>query len=86
MSFHTADIWKLKIICRYETFRHLSSFYLEREREKCLIVMLNLRVNDTITMPTLAIAMETIFSLPNGMEKSHFCQGVVGRYVCLQQS
>lgn len=33
----------------------------KRKKKTWLIVMLNLRVNDTITMPTPAIAMETVF-------------------------
>lgn len=37
-----------------------------KEEGRRLIVMLNLRVNDTITMPTPAIAMETIFIASTG--------------------
>lgn len=33
----------------------------EEKKQSRLIVMLNLQVNDTITMPTPAIAMETSF-------------------------
>lgn len=39
---------------------------VKKRGETRLIVMLNLRVNDTVTMPTPAIAMETIFIASTG--------------------
>lgn len=45
--------WEFEATCRADDGKE--------ERGTQLIVMLNLRVNDTITMPTPAIAMETIF-------------------------
>ncbi|MED6278173.1 hypothetical protein CHARACLAT_020939 [Characodon lateralis] len=54
-----------------------------REKKSWLIVMPNLRVNDTITMPTLTIAMETSISRINSMEKNRSRQGVVGMYACV---
>lgn len=41
----------------------------EEEKQMWLIVMLNLRVSDTITMPTPAIAMETGFYCIDRLKK-----------------
>lgn len=41
----------------------------EKKKKTRLIVMLNLRVNDTITMPTSAIAMETGFYCIDRLKK-----------------
>lgn len=69
---------------KFETVSEKKKREQREEKQMWLIVMLNLRVSDTITMPTPAIAMETGFYCIDRLKKPPPPLAQVKCVVCTQ--